>query len=107
MMAGDGGNQAGQQQYPGPARQRSPVAAILDITRANHHIGLAFQQGIDQTAQIQRVMLAVAIAADDHVVALLAGKDEASLHRSADADVMRHVQHDGPGGLGNRAGLVA
>jgi hypothetical protein len=51
-------------------------------------------------------MLTVAIAAQHHVVTLLGGEDEAGLHRSANADVVGHLQHDGPSSGRNSGRLV-
>src|SRR5690606_1609190 len=87
-LADNGRDNAGQDQDAEAAQLGRDVAPILDVAGADHHVRVVRLKRLDKLADLVRVVLAVAVHLHGNVVAPVAGKDKAGLHRSADAEVI-------------------
>jgi hypothetical protein len=74
------------------------VATIAEESRADDHVGVGFEQPVDQSSNFTGPVLAVAVDLDGYVVPVQSGVAITSLHRAPDAEVEWQTDHGGMGG---------
>ena len=77
-----------------------------DEPRAADHVDAVSGHRVLEAAQLGRVVLAVTVDLGHPLVAVVVGKDEARLHRTADAEVERQPDDLGAGLLGEHRSRV-
>ena len=90
-LPGQHGDKGGRRRFR-PTRQRPVRRVVVCEARARDDVRLAGLQRGEQLAQLARIVLAVAVEAHRHVVTRWSAT-KASLHRGADAQVVRQL-HD-------------
>ena len=88
------------------AGDRGVLSVSIDIAGADDHLRAAGAEGVADEADVGRVMLAVAVEADDVLKAEVEGEAVAGLHAAAEAKVVGHGDDVGAGFQGDRPGAI-
>ena len=82
-----------QRQAAEPTHQRLLVPGFFQKSRADDQIGLAGNQVLDQTPDLGRAVLPIAVHLHRHIVPVQCGIPVTGLHRPSDTQVERQTHH--------------
>ena len=107
-LADEERNKPGKQEdAQAPSQGDDPGGGVFAEARAGYDVAVPCLQGLLQAQQVAGIVLSVAVAAQDNLVAVPVSVDEAGLHGRADAHVVGQRQHHGAGLARDRGGVVA